>query len=80
MADPDATHSTTTPPGAESGDPTLTPHRAHRLDPWQTPEAITEAMRELAEEADEDERRRLQGVWRELTLKREDQLRAAFFA
>ncbi|MEL6181433.1 MAG: hypothetical protein AAFS10_20915, partial [Myxococcota bacterium] len=61
-------------------DPTVTPFRAHRLDPWQTPEALTEAFRELAEEADEEERRRLQGVWRQLTLKRDDQLRAALFA
>lgn len=63
-----------------SGDPTETPFAALRLNARSTPEAITDAMRELAEEADPEDRRRLQGQWRALTLHPVDRLRAAFFS
>lgn len=62
------------------GDPTDTPFWRLALDPWMTPEAITEAMRELAEDAEPEERRRLQGLWRELTLHPEERLELAFFS
>lgn len=62
------------------GDPTDNPLTSLGLDPRSSPEEITEAMRELAEEASPEERRRLQGLWRQLTLHPEDRLRAAFFA
>ncbi len=61
-------------------DPTRNPFDLLGIDPRSTPEAITALMRELAEEVDGDERRRLQGHWRQLTLHPDDRLKAAFFA
>jgi len=84
MASPDprspapAASSATAP--SEAGDPTDTPFARLALDPWMPPEAITEAMRELAEDAEPEERRRLQGLWRELTLHPEERLDLAFFS
>ena len=63
-----------------AGDPTRNPYEALGLDPLATPEALTERLREMAEEADPDERARLQAAWRALTLHPADRARAAFFA
>ena len=45
-----------------------------------TPEAITECLRSLAEDANPARRAEIQACWRELTLREEDRLRSAFFA
>lgn len=63
-----------------AGDPTANPYELLGLDPWSTPEEITERMREMAEEAEPEERARLQAAWRELTLHPADRAKAAFFA
>jgi hypothetical protein len=63
-----------------AGDPTQNPFAALGLHPRLTPAELTELLRDLAEEADPDQRRRLQEHWRALTLHPEDRLRAAFFA
>jgi hypothetical protein len=44
------------------------PFERYDIDPMQGPAAITERMRELAEDADEPEREELRAVWEELTM------------
>ncbi len=61
-------------------DPTATRFDALDLDPWSTPEEITEALRERAEAADPEERLRLQAAWRELTLHPGPRLDAALLS
>jgi hypothetical protein len=62
-----------------AGDPTRNPFQRLGLDPWSSPEDITERLREMAEESEPEDRARLQAAWRELTLHPEDRARAAFF-
>lgn len=50
------------------------------IDPRQGPRAITERLRELAEEAPEHERNEIRAAWEELTLHPMRRLRAAFAA
>jgi hypothetical protein len=61
-------------------DPTRNPFEVLGLDPWLTPEGITERMRDLAEEADPASRAEIQAQWRALTLHPDDRIRSAFFA
>jgi hypothetical protein len=50
------------------------------IDPRQGPRAITERLRELAEEASPSERDAIRAAWEELTLHPARRLRAAFAA
>lgn len=50
------------------------------LDPRLNPRQLTEALRQRAERALPEERQRLQGLWRQLTLKESDRLRWALLA
>lgn len=50
------------------------------IDPMQGPAAITERLRELAEDAGEDERAEIRAAWEELTLHPLSRLNAAFGA
>jgi hypothetical protein len=50
------------------------------IDPMQGPAAITERLRELAEDAAEDERAEIRAAWEELTLHPLSRLNAAFGA
>ncbi len=63
-----------------AGDPTRNAFERLGLDPWSSPEDITERLRELAEEAEPEERARLQSAWRELTLHPRDRATASFFS
>ena len=54
------------------------PYERYDLDPTKGPSALTERMRELIEEAtDEESRRALRAAWEELTLHPERRFRAA---
>jgi hypothetical protein len=68
------------PFGEDDLDPTSNPYRALCLDPWSQPDRLTDVLREMAEEADPEQRRCLQGMWRRLTLNKRDQLDMALFA
>ncbi len=50
------------------------------VDPRSGPQALTELLRRRAERALPEERKRLQGLWRQLTLKEEDRIRWALRA
>lgn len=52
----------------------------YNLDPLEGPGGITERLRELAEDADEDERAALREAWETLTLHPLGRLRAALAA
>jgi len=57
------------------------PFERYDLDPREGIEAITQRLRELAEDAtDEAERERIRSAWEELTLHPARRLRAALFA
>jgi hypothetical protein len=56
------------------------PFERYGIDPMQGPAAITERMRELAEDASEDERAEIRAAWEELTLHPLRRLHAAFGA
>jgi hypothetical protein len=61
-------------------DPHENPFERFDLDPKQGPRAITERLRELAEEAAEAERAEIRAAWEELTLHPVRRLRAAIGA
>lgn len=50
------------------------------VDPRRTPRELTELLRQRAERAQPEERKRLQNLWRQLTLKEADRLRWALLA
>ena len=50
------------------------------LDPRLGPRALTQILRQRAERALPEERRRLQGLWRQLTLRERDRIRWALRA
>ena len=50
------------------------------VDPRLDPQQLTEALRQRAERAMPEERKRLQGMWRKLTLKEADRVRWALLA
>ena len=50
------------------------------LDPRLDPQELTALLRQKAERALPEERKRLQGLWRKLTLKESDRIRWAFLA
>lgn len=50
------------------------------LDPRMNARQLTEALRQRAERAMPEERQRLQGLWRQLTLKETDRIRWALLA
>jgi len=56
------------------------PYEALDLSPELGLEEITEHLRELAEELPPEERRRIQGYWQALTLRRDDRIRHALMA
>lgn len=61
-------------------DPTDNPFERYDLDPREGPEAITARMRELMQEASEEERERLRADWEALTLHPRDRLQLALSA
>jgi hypothetical protein len=56
------------------------PFEALDLDPTLDIADLTEALRELAEALPPHERGRVQGLWQQLTLRREDRVEAALLA
>lgn len=50
------------------------------IDPRMSPQELTEALRQRAERALPEERKRLQGLWRQLTLKETDRIKWALLA
>lgn len=50
------------------------------IDPTLSPQELTERMRRLAERLPPEERRQLQSMWRELTLRDADRVQWAFLA
>jgi hypothetical protein len=56
------------------------PFERFGIDPKEGPRAITERLRELAEDANEDDRAAIRAAWEELTLHPLRRLRAAFGA
>ena len=56
------------------------PFERYDIDPMQGPTAITARLRELAEDAGEDERAEIRAAWEELTLHPLRRLSAAFGA
>ena len=50
------------------------------IDPRLGPQELTALLRQKAERALPEERKRLQGLWRKLTLKESDRIRWAFLA
>ncbi|MEM1349619.1 MAG: hypothetical protein AAGI01_13745 [Myxococcota bacterium] len=63
-----------------SDDPEENPFDELSLDPRMNPRELTEALRQRAERALPEERARLQGLWRQLTLKETDRMRWALLA
>jgi len=56
------------------------PFERFGIDPKEGPRAITERLRELAEDANEEDRAAIRAAWEELTLHPLRRLRAAFGA
>ncbi len=56
------------------------PFERYDIDPLEGPEAITERLRELVEQADEGERDQLRAVWEQLTVHPRARLRVALAA
>jgi len=56
------------------------PFEKYDLDPMEGPRSITDRLRELSEDAGEEERAEIRAAWEELTLHPLRRLRAALFA
>jgi hypothetical protein len=56
------------------------PFDRYDIDPREGIVAITQRLKELAEDAGEDERERLRAAWEELTMHPDRRFRAALFA
>jgi hypothetical protein len=56
------------------------PFDRYDIDPREGIAAITQRLKELAEEASDDERERLRAAWEELTMHPDRRFRAALFA